>query len=776
MSNDNPIPRLDLAPKLKRPLSLWNPLDYLRLLYWVFYFPQALRWYVETFGGGENLRDAKTWQEQIDFFKRNQIQLKLTLQSIFLLVETLVIFKLVVTGLGFSFNWFGVAGGVAILRPDNWFLSTPVNWFALQNESWLFPRISVLPLPFLEKTLKKSLHFNWEEGLHNSNELLKYSLQFIPVIQCLNEEISQIPEDQLIYRISQIAIEPWDWDILKFCSSSLKDTLQKIFWDELFIIPKSWRYKVTRNLNTNLRFDFPHRSIAAGFWLFYCHQPDRATEAFAVVRNILYGEEMYILAETLHRFTQAETPEQIAQTQPLDFPRENLLRPNTWQALSALRRVIEDTQLVQKSPSRTSRSLALNRAQGELKQILDTPENLPEAERELILDITRSWLDALLKIAGKIGEIEITQPVTNPYTIGDPVEGEKFIGREDIMRELESYWVHTTHPQSVVLYGHRRMGKTSILRNAATCCGANLQVIYVNLQGLGNVSQGTGEVLMSITDELAETFHLQRPADNDLLNLPQRTFERYLKTIIPHLDRQNLIIALDEFETVEKLIEQGQIPPDFMGFLRGMVQLSPKIAFAFAGLHTLQEMTADYFQPFYASVIPLHVSFLKPAATRQILANPNLDFPLDYTGEAIDRIHDLTFGQPYLVQLIGFSLVRRYNALVFEENRKRDPRFTLEDVETIIENPEFFQQGRYYFDGVWDQAKKGAPGQREILQQLAPHQEGLPRETLENALQFDVEMLDNALEDLKRHDVVKDSENGYKIIVELFRIWVIKNG
>jgi hypothetical protein len=35
--NSQPVPRLDLAPKLSRPLSLWNPFDYLRLLYWVFF-------------------------------------------------------------------------------------------------------------------------------------------------------------------------------------------------------------------------------------------------------------------------------------------------------------------------------------------------------------------------------------------------------------------------------------------------------------------------------------------------------------------------------------------------------------------------------------------------------------------------------------------------------------------------------------------------------------------------------------------------------------------
>jgi hypothetical protein len=40
------VPRLDLAPKFKQRLSLSKPIDYLRLLYWVFFFPQALRWYI----------------------------------------------------------------------------------------------------------------------------------------------------------------------------------------------------------------------------------------------------------------------------------------------------------------------------------------------------------------------------------------------------------------------------------------------------------------------------------------------------------------------------------------------------------------------------------------------------------------------------------------------------------------------------------------------------------------------------------------------------------
>ncbi|GET35441.1 regulatory protein IclR [Microseira wollei NIES-4236] len=144
--------------------------------------------------------------------------------------------------------------------------------------------------------------------------------------------------------------------------------------------------------------------------------------------------------------------------------------------------------------------------------------------------------------------------------------------------------------QSVVIYGHRRMGKTSILLNITNRLGAGVKVAYVNLLLLGDTPQGVGEVLMAISDEISVAVNLPPPPDENLLNLPYRTFERYLKQVETQLECR-LIIALDEFEKIAELIETGKISPDFMGFLRGLVQMSTKIAFAFAGLHTLEEMT-----------------------------------------------------------------------------------------------------------------------------------------------------------------------------------------
>jgi hypothetical protein len=581
------------------------------------------------------------------------------------------------------------------------------------------------------------LRRDWETGLHNANQLLAYTVQFNPVIQSVNRVLAEIPSEQVIYRVAQLAEKPFDWQLLHSVSAA--------------------------------------SPAVAGFWYLHEKEPAKAEDAFAVVRSLLYGEEMFTLAQTLAAFDKAQKPDAIATVEIPPFPQEPLLRPLTWQTLTSLRSVVENAEIIQRSQSAYQRSSALNRALGELTEILDNPDTLPQAEGGLIVDIARTWRYALLEIAKEVGKISITKPVLNPYVVGPPVEGELFVGREDVMRQLEELWVRSSQLQSVVIYGHRRMGKTSILRNVARFVGEGVQVAYVNLLEVADAPQGVVEVLMAISDAISEVMQIPPPSNEDLLSLPQPTFRRYLTQVEAELGTKGLIIALDEFEKIEELISAGKIPVNFMGYLRGLTQKSSKIAFVLAGLHTLEEMTADYFQPFYASVITIKVGFMEAGATHQILANPSIeDFPLDYTPEALDKIYELTHGQPYLVQLVGFQLVRRYNDEVFNTGRARDHIFKIEEVEAVVNDSEFFQRGRYYFDGVWGQAARGAAGQQAILRALAPSPEGLSIEALSQSTNIEIAALQEALNTLKRHDVVEEIEGRWHIIVELFRRWVLQ--
>ena len=895
------VPRLDLAPKLRRPLALWNPWDYVRLLHWVFFFPQALRWYTlwytqnlpEGFFIPENLNWKNAWG-----LLPNKIIGKLFLQSLILaillalgqffllkkigftlnylyvlagiclifvgyflflylfylsdyesnknsyyieilkswiscglplLIILSITFNLfysistlpskeqlsdILTTLSFSllrFTWLSLSiqtafiilvgvgniesffiisififlflttnflvifqnipvefgllkstlfillSGIAsilivcfiFLRPDDWLLSLfRKKNLCNDNRGQQFPHVTPIPFPYLSEQLKIWLHHNWEEGAINAKKLFSYTFQFIPIIKALNQVLAETDLDQLVYRVAQLAEPPYNWELIRCLCG--------------YLFPLSYQ------------LDTPAAATAAGFWFLYQKNLRESTKAFAAVRSLNYGSEMYILTQTLFNFDRAKNLNNIATLQIPNFPIERLLRPETWKAIASLRRVAEDIKVIRDSSSRSARAFALSRAIGELKSLRDKYYILPELERELINKIAINWSVALMNVASEVGQVRITQRVVNPYVVGDPVQGNLFIGREDVIRQLEELWVMGNQLQSIVLYGHRRMGKTSILLNAANCLGSQIQLAYVNLLRLGDSPQGVGEVLMAICDEISRTVELPPPTDADLLNLPYRTFERYLKQVEANLDG-GLIIALDEFEKIEDLIEAKKIPIDFMGFLRGLVQMSSKIAFAFAGLHTLEEMTADYFQPFFASVIPIHVGFQERAATRQILANPgNEDFPLDYIPEALDEIYALTHGQPYLVQLLGFQLVRGYNDFVFEQGRSRDPVFTVEDVEAVINDPEFFKRGRYYFDGVWGQAARGADGQQAIIQLLAPQPEGLSLDVLAQSTGMNDADLQEALNTLKRHDVVEETQGSWRIMVELFRRWVLQ--
>jgi hypothetical protein len=884
------VPRLDLAPKLKRPLQPWNPLDYLRLLYWVFFFPQALRWYVETFGDPKH--QEATGPDLLPALREDPVQRNLVLMGLLL---TLLVAPLLAAGLhrmGIPVDWGGVAAGVvggvvggvadgvagvvafgvaagvaggvvagvaggvaagvaagvavgvalgvafsiatgvavgvvvgvgasvgagiaggvtfgvaagvavgvAVLRlPDYLTVMLPTAWKWSRGGGNL-NHVTLIPFPNVQKRLEAWLEADWAAGVHNVNQILAYTLQFIPAVRAVNRVLERMPEERLLPSVAELARAPYDWDLVRFIS------LQKALWGATlegltFLFPRLFQRRLLKRFSVEPRLDTPARAACAGFWYLHEKGPEKAAEAFAVVRALPGGKEMARLSEALATARRAaglpaiarlgEEGQFLQNTMPPERDPAHLLHPTAWVALERLRRAALEARAVQTSFSRANRSRALNRALGEMNVLLQESDTIPQAERELFREVAVRWRDALLAVAGQVGEVVITRPVINPYVIGGPVIGREFLGREDIMRRLEEYLAGSAVPPSVALYGHRRMGKTSILRNLPGRLGASAHLAYANLLILGNLPDGIASLLLTIGDAVRRALDsagysppsLEEAA---LSSQPYRAFEHFLLAVRRSIGESRLIIALDEFEQLEVWINRGRLPRDFLKVLRGYIQLDPQIAFVFAGLHTLDEMTADYFEPFFASVVPEKVSFLKREAVYQILANPpptkdeqgqEVEFPLDYAPEALERVWQWTAGQPYLVQLIGGRLVRRFNDLTFEQGRRPEPVFRAEDVDAVVNSPEFYDLGRQYFTGVWGQAGRGEAGQQKVLQALAagPEDAGLSFQELLTATGLDEFTLKSALKALNRHDVIQEEAGRYRIIVPLMHRWVRMN-
>lgn len=430
----------------------------------------------------------------------------------------------------------------------------------------------------------------------------------------------------------------------------------------------------------------------------------------------------------------------------------------------------------------------------------------PEDRYEVATEMAEE-LSVLVSMAGKVTIIE---PVTNPFVVGNPVAGNLFVGRAEIFAQLKELWGNNAayNVNSVVLFGHRRMGKTSILQNLHRYFKDDTLVAGLTMQRVGRVTN-TGELLnylaLAIYDTL-EDAGLSDISEPDTAAFAQngysafnrflRQCRRYLKDATPSKpekeglfsrwfksaktsssndsNTKRIILTIDEFELIEAAIADKRVDAEFLDFLRGVIHSEHWLILALAGLHTLEEMTADYWNPLFASVTPIRVSFFSRTATGNLFSHFSEDFPLTFTNATVDRIFELVQGQPYLTQLIAYNLVSTYNQAAFERGEIRAPEFTPQDVDQVINSPIFYDQGSYYFNGVWGQAEKSETSEQTIIMQaLAKSDTPLSAEELQLQTPLDDTVVQESLAILQQHDVLKQTENGrFAFTVPLMQRWI----
>ena len=460
------------------------------------------------------------------------------------------------------------------------------------------------------------------------------------------------------------------------------------------------------------------------------------------------------------------------------FPLLSPVRPTVLTALIHLGEIGQEIASYQDSTSRNNKQAALLRATDALDELDEyVLAQVFPPEQTILRRIIRQWRPLVSEAGGELGRAQFSGPATNPYIVGNPVTGDLFVGRQDILQRLEELWANPTRRPSVVLYGHRRMGKSSILKNLGARFGSQTTIIDFNMQ-VNSFVANTGELLYQLALELYDSLSPRQQqqigepeAQQFTASNPYHSFNRVLKQLALHRGDQRFIITVDEFELIEERIEQQRLDPNLLEYWRGLIQTHPWFVMVFAGLHTLEEMRRHYWHPLYSSVTAIPVSFLTPKAAYRLITQPSPDFDIDYQQEAIQEIIDLTKGQPYLVQLICHTLVTRFNRQTFEQGRERERRFRVEDVEAVINAPEFYRDGDAYFNGVWVQAQESQPeGQLEILQRLCRKPMSVRELVAETSLPQ--EQVEQALKTLANHDVILCEGENYVYTVELMRRWV----
>ncbi len=374
------------------------------------------------------------------------------------------------------------------------------------------------------------------------------------------------------------------------------------------------------------------------------------------------------------------------------------------------------------------------------------------------------------------------EPFPCPYQAGSPVTGSLFVGRRDIMDRILEVWHKKTarpNPDSIILYGHRRMGKTSILRNLREIAPPGSLVVESNLQGRAAYNEGAHQLFLDLAQDVAwtaqdEGLQVPDPARDDYATPADaaRAFRGLLRRVVRLLPESGiLVLALDEFETVDKLVQDPRRPfgPELYDFLRDL-SFRPRIALVLAGLHTLDEMSRDYQAAFFGSYVNIPVSYLTPEAATRLITRPAPDFPLNYHPQVVERLIFETHGQPLLIQRLCMELVHHLNHELFDLEKEREARVLPEDLDAVLTD-DFIREESRYFEGVWDDQIAGREAAMRILQALASGP--MTTEALVRATGLSLEALEQGLDYLERRDLVAQEAAGrWNLLVPLMRRWL----
>ncbi len=265
----------------------------------------------------------------------------------------------------------------------------------------------------------------------------------------------------------------------------------------------------------------------------------------------------------------------------------------------------------------------------------------------------------------------------NPYVAGAPVLNEDmFFGR----RELVDRILQTIHNNSLLIYGERRIGKTSIQHQLKKRLeqlddpGYAFFPVYVDLQGTPE-DRFFQTIAEDIFQELAPVVGEMEPTYKTMAEYSHRDFTRDLRAVMRLLQEETtkqvkLVLLIDEVD------ELNAYDPRINQKLRSlfMKNFAENLVAVVSGVEIKKQWQREG-SPWYNFFEEIEMKPFTPHEARQLIQRPIARiFSLD--DGVVDRIISLTGGRPYLIQKLCIALITRLH----EQHRRR---ISLTDVDAV---------------------------------------------------------------------------------------------
>ena len=453
----------------------------------------------------------------------------------------------------------------------------------------------------------------------------------------------------------------------------------------------------------------------------------------------------------------------------LDGPASALLR--------SFSRISRDVEAALRQESEYNQRLALSAVEDRLDRLLRELTRSSEPYAARFQPIVIIWRKTVSRQVATLAQaVEAKQAIENPYIIGIPLteQQEVFIGRTDISSRIERLILDQRQPP-LLLYGQRRMGKTSLLNNLGRLLPSTIIPLFVDLQGPVSWTNDYAGFLYNLARAMLDSAQRQRalslpPLSRETLSPdPFTTFDEWLDQVETSLGQDHtLLLALDEFEALDSALKKGRFDEEaILGTLRHLIQHRSTIKVLLAGSHSLDEL--HRWANYLINTQTIRIGPLTEAEATQLIERPVEGFALRYEPEASRQVFHLTQGHPFLIQLLCSEIVTYKNEQAAPLRRIA----TLDDVEIVI--PEVLSRGSLFFADI--EQNQISPQALPILRLMArqPERTGTsPARLAEHVNHLNGGPdLDQLLQELIRRELIEPTPTGYRFCVPLIQRWFL---
>jgi len=373
----------------------------------------------------------------------------------------------------------------------------------------------------------------------------------------------------------------------------------------------------------------------------------------------------------------------------------------------------------------------------------------------------------IYKSSEKVAKERSRKPC-NPYITGNPVgQGDAFIGRTDILKTVLNT-LHNPNENGMILYGQRRIGKTSVLQRLANNLSKRTDFIpiYFDLQDKAALSLDS--LLKFLADHIVQYSGIL-PFEKWTHDTQSDFQKMFIPYVLRHLPQKtSLVLLFDEFDILDSPTHDQAVSV-FFPYFRNLMQLDIRLKFIFVIGRRPEDLSTVYLSLF-KGVKSIHVSLLSHKETESLIRLSEQNNSLKWSIASIEKVVQLTGGHPYLTQ----QLCQVVWDEKIEKRRISDYSVEPQDIEPLISKA--LNCATNSLEWLWDGI---GPAERVVISALASSgPDTISQEELENKLQESgVRILIGELRDapsvLEEWNLIYSNDDGIRMRVEILRQWIV---